>query len=672
MRQLLLNLALIGLLIMSLVPASAQVGQPWGWGFNGNGQLGLGTQIDRSTPVQIPNFVDIVQVAGGARHSALLRADGTVWCAGWNGLGQLGDGTGISREVFAPVAGLSGVVQIAVGWNHNLALKADGTVWVWGYNGHGALGIGTTEHQFAPVPIAGLTNVAQVSAGAMHSFALKADGTVWGWGYNEYGQIGDGSTLDRTNPSRIYDFADVVRISAGLSHSLALKADGTVWAWGNNSFGQLGDGTGEKIYYPIKLPDLRSIVQVAAGAYHSFAVKADGTLWAWGDNEYGQLGDSTFVKRYAPVPVTGITGALQVVGGAYHSLALRSDGTVWAWGWNYYGQLGDGTNTDRSTPQQVLGLSHQSIIATTYAHCFSVQGVNTSGKMTTLKAGNVSATFSKSFTLSATLTDASNTALTSQTVFFSVDGTTVGSAVTNASGTASLLISNSVSIGAGEHTLNAFFGGDATYAYSWAQAKLTTLEAPTKIKVGNLTLMPGQTKHLTATLTRTTDNTPLAGETLIFRIFTNVLGTAVTDSTGNATLSLTGDESLSAGKHPLFVEFDGDDNHYVYLAKANLTIAQSPTKTSGYGVAGKAGASVTLKAMLTRTTDKRGLVNRAITYLIDGNAVGTATTDGTGKASLNYTIPSGFATGSTHAIVLQFVGDPLYISSSGGAILTVK
>ena len=93
---------------------------------------------------------------------------------------------------------------------------------------------------------------------------------------------------------------------------------------------------------------------------------------------------------------------------------------------------------------------------------------------------------------------------------------------------------------------------------------------------------------------------------------------------------------------------------------------------AGFGTSGKAGAIVTLKALLTRTTDKRGLANRTLTFLIDGASVGTASTDGTGMAYLSYTLPSSFVKGSTHPITIQFAGDSLYIPSSGGAILSVK
>lgn len=39
-------------------------GTLWAWGFNGNGELGVGDKNTRMEPVQIPGLSDIIQVAG--------------------------------------------------------------------------------------------------------------------------------------------------------------------------------------------------------------------------------------------------------------------------------------------------------------------------------------------------------------------------------------------------------------------------------------------------------------------------------------------------------------------------------------------------------------------------------------------------------------------------------
>jgi alpha-tubulin suppressor-like RCC1 family protein len=58
-----------------------------------------------------------------------LRFDGSVWCWGNNTYGQLGDGTNTDRSTGVLAAGLTNVSSIWAGSTHSLALKADGTLW---------------------------------------------------------------------------------------------------------------------------------------------------------------------------------------------------------------------------------------------------------------------------------------------------------------------------------------------------------------------------------------------------------------------------------------------------------------------------------------------------------------------------------------------------------------
>jgi alpha-tubulin suppressor-like RCC1 family protein len=332
-------------------------GTVWAWGRNNVGQLGDGTTINKSTPVQVSNLTDVVTLANGVGiHFFAFKSDGTVWAWGLNSNGQLGDGTRTNRST--PVQlNLSNVVSIARGGSHTLALKSDGTVWSWGFNYYGQLGDGTTTDRLTPVQVSQLTNVVAIAAGFYQSYALKSDGTVWAWGSNNLGQLGDGTTADRHVPVRVQGLNNVNAIVAGISHALALKSDGTVWAWGWNSYGQIGDGTTTNRLVPVQVQNLTDIVDIAAGREHSLALKSDGTVWVWGRNSSGQLGDGTNVSRFSPVQMQNLSGIEDVGAGNNHSIALKSDGTVWAWGENTYGQLGDGTNQNSSVPVQVVGLN---------------------------------------------------------------------------------------------------------------------------------------------------------------------------------------------------------------------------------------------------------------------------------------------------------------------------
>ncbi|MFE1547919.1 hypothetical protein [Streptomyces sp. NPDC058718] len=369
------------------------------WGTNASGQLGDGNTAGHST---VPGRAcgnatcttplgKVVQVAAGNGHSIALLEDGSVVGWGANSSGQLGDGTNTDRTTPvracavgepAPCASfLKGVVSVAAGAVHSLALLTDGTVVAWGNNAYGQLGEGSAvNHQTSPVRVCAvgsvapctsyLTNVTSIAAGYQHSLAVRADGGVRSWGINDDGQLGDGTLISRIAPVNVAGLSDVVSVAGGVFHSVAARSDGSVRAWGTGV--QLGDGVGAQQTSPVPVcavaqpapcaAFLSGVKSVAAGAYHTLAARGDGTAVAWGNNFYGQLGIGHNLDRSFPIQVCApggcagvLTGVTGVAGGSgsLHSLALRSDGSVRAWGRNDVGQLGDGTTTDRFSPVRV-------------------------------------------------------------------------------------------------------------------------------------------------------------------------------------------------------------------------------------------------------------------------------------------------------------------------------
>jgi hypothetical protein len=74
-------------------------GTCWTWGSNSDGQLGDETTSDRSSPVQTVTYgTDWKQVDGGQYESAAIKNDGTCWVWGYGENGELGDGTAISKS----------------------------------------------------------------------------------------------------------------------------------------------------------------------------------------------------------------------------------------------------------------------------------------------------------------------------------------------------------------------------------------------------------------------------------------------------------------------------------------------------------------------------------------------------------------------------------------------
>ena len=76
------------------------------------------------------------------------------------------------------------------------------------------------------------------------------------------------------------------------------------------------------------------------------------------------------------------------------------------------------------------------------------------------------------------------------------------------------------------------------------------------------------------------------------------------------------------------------------------------------------------KAKLKRKTDSQPLVGKDVSFSVDGVAVGTAVTDGTGVATLPYAI--GESAIGTYTFVASYAGTIQYSASSSTGKLTVK
>lgn len=134
-------------------------GELYSWGSNNCGQLGNGPN-NQPTPRRITGHLvsankKVVSMSCGQSFSIALTEDGELYSWGYNGNGQLGLGSSSNQQSPQRVNGLQGkfIKKIACGMAHVLALTDTGTLYSWGANSYGQLGIGSTLNIAVPTEV---------------------------------------------------------------------------------------------------------------------------------------------------------------------------------------------------------------------------------------------------------------------------------------------------------------------------------------------------------------------------------------------------------------------------------------------------------------------------------------------------------------------------------------
>ncbi len=158
----------------------------------------------------------------------------------------------------------------------------------------------------------------------------------------------------------------------------------------------------------------------------------------------------------------------------------------------------------------------------------------------------------------------------------------------------------------------------------------------TSVSVPAVSGRRGQTVALQATLRQSLDNAPLSGRTITFKVNDAVVGNAVTNMSGVATLNYTLPLNMPLGNQTVRAEFEGDSTYAASFSTNTLTV--QPVRVQGQvtlqGVSNPQGTAV-------RFVLQAGSQQETINTTLGANGSFAFDTQLSGAANVRLTTPSG-------------------------------
>lgn len=328
------------------------VHQLWGFGSNGEGQLGEGIPVADivGKPTLLPNqsfFQRVEQVKSGDNHTLFLIDDGSVYGAGDNRVAQLSTESDAPPQIkkFEKLEDHVTLCAASSTTSAFITYRAESGCAVftqgqgrWGELGRGDMMDSTTSNDPTTVPwvdayLSG--EPVDFAAGVWHYVAVMASGAVYGWGKARLGQLGAQLHDKVTQPSKIESLPfRPVRVVCGkdFTYLVGDPSTGEHKVLGRDKFNIVSD-----------MPShVKGYKDIGASWHAIFVLFDDGRLAAWGkENQWNLLPPN--------LPLLD-----RIAVGTDHILAVTTEGRLISWGWAKHGNCGDVSSLQQNIKHDMI------------------------------------------------------------------------------------------------------------------------------------------------------------------------------------------------------------------------------------------------------------------------------------------------------------------------------
>lgn len=275
-------------------------------------------------------------------YSSILTSNNRVLMWGNNDLGQLGDGSNTNRTIPIDITDSFNlddgdyIKQISMGPFSASAISSKGRLFTWG------------DTNNSPEEITYLFNletdeiITSVFLNIYKNLVFTSDGRIFEWDLFKLIK-----TRDITNLFNLDEGETIVKTVSGGLHYLFLTSKGKIMTLGENLYGQLGNGSTVSSEIPLDITNQfdfsedEVIVDISTGSYHSMSITSSNRVFTWGENMYGQLGNGTFEHSNVPLDITNnftlseeeiIT---KIFAGGGSSFVITSEDQIFTWGMKF-------------------------------------------------------------------------------------------------------------------------------------------------------------------------------------------------------------------------------------------------------------------------------------------------------------------------------------------------